>query len=145
MVNKRGLLPLLDLSFLCSEETSHSLLTVGGCGMDHCGAGEKPLPFHGCITGENALWAAGEAVVGSRVSSHEAIVPGLTGEQLSSSCQEQKGKMCKEQDQGMAQEPQVLLCLPLRSGPGCLQLWEVLQELPHPEGVGIHTDPLEAF
>lgn len=120
MVNEGGLLPLLDLSVLCSEGTSHLLLTVGGCGMHHCGAGEKPLPFHRCITGENALWAGGEAVLGSRVSSHEcshgAIVSGLTGEQLSSSCQEQKGKTCKEEGRGMAQEPRSCSACPSGQG-----------------------------
>jgi len=92
--------------------------------------------------GEKQWWGAGCPAMSV---AHGAIVSGLTGEQLSSSCQEQKGKTCKEQAQGMTQEPQVLLCLPFRSGPGCLQLREVLQELPHPGGVGIHTDPLEGF
>ena len=69
MVNEGWLLPLLDLSVSCSEETSQLLLALGSCGMHHYGAGERPLPFHGYIIGENALRTGGEAVVGCGVSS----------------------------------------------------------------------------
>lgn len=71
MVNDGWLLPLLDLSVSCSEETSQLLLALGSCGMHHYGAGERPLPFHGYIIGENALRTGGEAVVGCGVSSYE--------------------------------------------------------------------------